>query len=149
MTIAYFDCFSGISGDMALGALIDAGGDATLVEASVEAMQLGDEVKVAVRPAERAEPQEFKVDVKVDADLAAPGTSDRVEDTVDYRQIYNIAKGVVEGESAKLIETLAERIADRVLEVPRVATVSVRVAKRPQSMRPIDAAAVKIKRTRA
>ena len=102
-----------------------------------------------VRPAERAEPQEFKVDVKVDADLAAPGSSDRVEDTVDYRQIYAIAKGVIEGESAKLIETLAQRIADRVLELPRVATVSVRVAKRPQSMRPIDAAAVKIKRTRA
>jgi uncharacterized protein (TIGR00299 family) protein len=34
---------------MALGALIDAGGDAALVEASVEAMQLGDEVKVGVR----------------------------------------------------------------------------------------------------
>jgi len=25
MKIAYFDCFSGISGDMILGALIDAG----------------------------------------------------------------------------------------------------------------------------
>ena len=60
-----------------------------------------------VRPAERAEPQEFRVDVKVDADLSEAGLSDRV------------------------------------------ATVSVRVAKRPQSMRPIDAAAVKIKRTRA
>jgi len=49
VTIAYFDCFSGISGDMALGALIDAGGDPTLVEASVQAMQLGDEVTIAVR----------------------------------------------------------------------------------------------------
>ncbi len=49
MTIAYFDCFSGISGDMTLGALIDAGGDATLVGASVEAMRLGDEVKVVVQ----------------------------------------------------------------------------------------------------
>jgi pyridinium-3,5-bisthiocarboxylic acid mononucleotide nickel chelatase len=49
VTIAYFDCFSGISGDMTLGALIDAGGDATLVGASVEAMRLGDEVKVVVR----------------------------------------------------------------------------------------------------
>jgi uncharacterized protein (TIGR00299 family) protein len=49
VTIAYFDCFSGISGDMTLGALIDAGGDATLVGAAVEAMRLGDEVKVVVR----------------------------------------------------------------------------------------------------
>jgi len=49
VTIAYFDCFSGISGDMTLGALIDAGGDATLVGASVEAMGLGDEVKVVVQ----------------------------------------------------------------------------------------------------
>ncbi|MEA2643551.1 MAG: pyridinium-3,5-bisthiocarboxylic acid mononucleotide nickel chelatase, partial [Chloroflexota bacterium] len=49
MTIAYFDCFSGISGDMTLGALIDAGGDATLVDASVDALRLGDEVKIEVR----------------------------------------------------------------------------------------------------
>jgi dihydroneopterin aldolase len=102
-----------------------------------------------VRAAEREEPQEFRVDVKVDADLAAPGRSDRVEETVDYRQIYAIAKAVIEGESAKLIETLAQRIADQVLGLERVAAVSVRIAKRPQSMRPIDAAAVKIKRTRA
>jgi uncharacterized protein (TIGR00299 family) protein len=49
VTIAYFDCFSGISGDMALGALIDAGGDAAIVDASVEAMRLGDEVRIEVR----------------------------------------------------------------------------------------------------
>lgn len=89
------------------------------------------------------------MDVRVDADLKAPGRSDSVEDTVDYRPIYAIAKSVIEGESSKLIETLAERIAERVLALDRVAGVSVRVAKRPQSMRPMDAAAVEIKRTRA
>jgi dihydroneopterin aldolase len=102
-----------------------------------------------VRPAEREQPQEFKVDVKLKTDLVQAGRSDRVEETVDYRRVYAIAKAVVEGESVQLIETLAHRIAERVLELDRVDAVSVRVAKRPESMRPIDAAAVEIKRTRA
>ena len=32
MKIAYFDCFSGISGDMTLGALVDAGCDLAEIE---------------------------------------------------------------------------------------------------------------------
>jgi dihydroneopterin aldolase len=101
-----------------------------------------------VREAEREQPQEFKVDVEVETDLVAPGRSDTVEDTVDYRRLYAIAKVVIEGESAKLIETLANRIAERVLELDKVVAVSVRIAKKPDSMRPIAAAAVKIRRTR-
>jgi dihydroneopterin aldolase len=102
-----------------------------------------------VRPAERERPQEFKVDVEVDCDLSEPGKTDRIEDSVDYRRIRAIAKEVIEGESQNLIETLAARIAERVLELPRVSGVNVRVAKRPESMQPIGAAAVSINRTRA
>ncbi len=102
-----------------------------------------------VRPEERERPQEFKVDIEVDCDLSQPGKTDRVEDTVDYRQLRAIAKEVIEGESQKLMETLAARIADRVLQLARVAGVSVRIAKRPESMQPIDAAAIRINRTRA
>ena len=102
-----------------------------------------------VRPAEREQPQEFKVDVEVDCDLSEPGKSDRIEDTVDYRQVRAIAKEVIEGESHKLIETLAALIADRVLQLKRVGGVSVRISKRPESMEPIAAAAVHINRTRA
>jgi dihydroneopterin aldolase len=102
-----------------------------------------------VRPAEREQPQDFEVDVEVDADLVRPGRSDRVEDTVDYRRLRAIAKEVVEGESVKLIETLADRIAERVLDIEYVLAVSVRIAKRPESMKPIAAAAVQIRRSRA
>jgi uncharacterized protein (TIGR00299 family) protein len=49
MTIAYFDCFAGISGDMTLGALLDGGADRALLDATVEALRLGDEVSVEVR----------------------------------------------------------------------------------------------------
>src|SRR6266478_2322442 len=53
MTIAYFDCFAGISGDMTLGALIDAGADRAILDATVEELRLGDEVTVEVRHEER------------------------------------------------------------------------------------------------
>src|SRR4029077_2951291 len=53
MTIAYFDCFAGISGDMTLGALIDAGADRAILDATVEALRLGDEVTVEVRHEQR------------------------------------------------------------------------------------------------
>jgi dihydroneopterin aldolase len=102
-----------------------------------------------VRPAERERPQEFKVDVEVDCDLSEPGRTDRLEDTIDYTKVRAIAREVIEGESARLLETLAARIAQGVLTLPLVAAVSVKVAKRPVSMQPIEAAAVHINRTRA
>ena len=47
MQIAYFDCFSGISGDMTLGALIDAGAELSVVQNAIASMDLGD-VRITV-----------------------------------------------------------------------------------------------------
>ena len=102
-----------------------------------------------VSDAERSRPQPFRVDIEVEADIDSAGRSDRLEDTVDYRQLRAIARDVVTGEPARIIEVLAHRIAERALTVARVTAVSVRVAKRPASMEPLDAAAVEIKRSRA
>jgi dihydroneopterin aldolase len=102
-----------------------------------------------VRPAEREQAQEFKVDVEIEADLYDAGRSDRLADTIDYTRARAAAREVIEGASVQLLESLAAAIAARILELPRVEAVAVRVAKRPASMQPIEAAAVRIKRTRA
>ena len=102
-----------------------------------------------VRPAEREQPQEFMVDIEVEADLAQAGQTDLLADTVDYTAVRAAAREVIEGESRKLLESLASAMAQKVLALPGVESVSVRVAKRPASMQPIEAAAVRINRTRA
>ena len=47
MRIAYLDCFSGISGDMFLGALLDAGVPAKLFESTVAALNIGARLEVS------------------------------------------------------------------------------------------------------
>lgn len=73
MTIAYFDCFAGISGDMTLGALIDCGADRAVLDASIEALRLQDEVSVDVRREARGHVSGMRVIVR---------TAERVERAV-------------------------------------------------------------------
>lgn len=73
MTIAYFDCFSGISGDMTLGALLECGADRAVLDATVEALRLGDEVAIEVRRESRGHASGTRVVVEV---------TERVERTV-------------------------------------------------------------------
>jgi 7,8-dihydroneopterin aldolase/epimerase/oxygenase len=99
---------------------------------------------------ERAEPQRFEVDVELHLDLRPAGLSDDLDRTVDYREVFEICRSVVEGPSRDLIEALAERIADRVLERSRskgTTEVVVRVRK-PQVPLPgqLDHASVEIAR---
>lgn len=104
--------------------------------------------KHGLSAAERARAQRFTVDIELEADLARAARSDQIEYTIDYRRVRTIVKEVIEGDSARLIETLAGRIARKALLVPRVAAVTVRVTKRPPSMRPIEGAAVVMRRAR-
>jgi uncharacterized protein (TIGR00299 family) protein len=64
MKTAYFDCFSGISGDMCLGALVDAG--VTLDELRMELKKVPVEgYRLASKEVRRAGLKALKVDVKV------------------------------------------------------------------------------------
>jgi len=64
MRIAYLDCFSGISGDMFLGALIDAGVSPKLFEQTVAALGVG--ARLEISRVNRSGISATKVDVVVD-----------------------------------------------------------------------------------
>jgi pyridinium-3,5-bisthiocarboxylic acid mononucleotide nickel chelatase len=101
MSIAYFDCFAGISGDMTLGALIDAGADRALLDAAVEALRLVDEVRIEVRHETRGHVGGTRVAVE---------TVDRVARTVPALREVVEASGVpaeVKGRALDAINRLA------------------------------------------
>ena len=65
-----------------------------------------------VYPEEKQRPQPFVVDVKMWLD--EPPRQDRLDETIDYGQVYRWVREAVEGPPVDLIETLAARIADAI-----------------------------------
>ena len=70
MRIAYLDCFSGMSGDMFLGALVDAGVSAALLEETVAALNLG--AKLEISKVNRSGITATKIDVLVHGEKELP-----------------------------------------------------------------------------
>jgi dihydroneopterin aldolase len=101
-----------------------------------------------VAAAERELGARFTVDVELWADLRAAGQSDRPADTVDYAHVYETVREVVEGEPRALLESVAERIAARVLAFDHVDRATVRVRKRPPLGGEFHAFGVEVTRTR-
>ena len=72
----------------------------------------------------------------VSSTLERAAASDDLDDTIDYGKLGGTVHDMVAGESHNLIETVADRIAARVLEDPRVERVIVTVHK-PQAPIPV------------
>ncbi|HEY8729738.1 MAG TPA: dihydroneopterin aldolase [Acidothermaceae bacterium] len=84
---------------------------------------------------ERANGQEFVVDVVLELDTSMAARTDALEDTVDYGKLAHTVAAIVAGEPVQLLETLADRIATACLTDARVIRAEVSVHK-PQA--PID-----------
>lgn len=104
-----------------------------------------------VEEEERAQTQPFEVDVEISLDLRAAGRADDLGKTVDYRDVFEICRSVVEGPSRLLIEALAEAIAEQVLasSLDHGATEVVVRVRKPRAPLPgsLDHAAVEITRS--
>lgn len=59
--------------------------------------------------------QRFSVTVSMATDLQQAGETDDLAKTVNYAEVYELCKGIVEGSPVKLIETVAEKIARETL----------------------------------
>ena len=92
MRVAYFDCPSGASGDMILGALVDAGVDIAALRAELEKLRVGGWT-LAARPVRRGAFRATKVDVEVDRGVDHPHR--RLRDITDILQASRLAPTIV------------------------------------------------------
>jgi len=83
-----------------------------------------------VFPEENRLGQRFIVDLAVSVDLKQAGRTDELEFSVNYGELYQVCKEVVEGKPYKLLEAVAEEIAASVIRAfPLVMDVTVKVIK--------------------
>ena len=78
---------------------------------------------------ERKIGSQYQVDVKIYTSTRAAGKKDNIKRTIDYREIYIVVKEIIEQNSYRLIETIAERIADKILSSYAIHAVEVAVRK--------------------
>ncbi|OJZ75658.1 dihydroneopterin aldolase [Mycobacterium paraffinicum] len=98
---------------------------------------------------ERADGQDFVIDMTVWIDLAEAAASDELADTYDYGRLAELAADIVAGPPRNLIESVGGEIADRVMQDERVHAVEV-VVHKPQAPLPQQFAdvAVVVRRSR-
>jgi len=102
---------------------------------------------IGVDEEERREKQDVVINLALTADLRPAGRSDCFEEAVDYRAIKKRVVAMVEASEYRLVEALAERLAELCLEHPAVQQVQVTVEK-PSALRFARSVGVEITRSR-
>ena len=99
---------------------------------------------------ETARGQDFEVTIRLELPLRAAGVTDDLNQTVDYRAVHALVRGIMEGPRRKLVEALAETLADGLLQAfSRIQAVDVEVVKiQPPVDFPSGGLGVRIRRTR-
>jgi uncharacterized protein (TIGR00299 family) protein len=102
MQIAYFDCLSGIAGDMTLGALIDAGADLAVIQSGVASLGLPG-VRIATAEVRRKGFRGLKVDIEHEPEHK-------------HRHLHHIVDMINAGQLTARAKDLATRIFTRLGE---------------------------------
>jgi FolB domain-containing protein len=103
--------------------------------------------RLGVTEAERRKPQDIVVTVTLHADLMKACRSDRLADSVDYKGIKLNILAELEKKSFKLIERVAQRVADIAMRNERVERVNV-VVQKPGALRHARCSEIEIERER-
>lgn len=104
---------------------------------------------LGVTKGERALRRPVGIDVELSCDLTRSGRSDRLAHTIDYGDIYRVIEEVASQDDYRLVEALAERIAQALLSGFPIEACTVTVRKHAPVAGNLRSAGVRITRGRA
>ncbi len=114
-------------------------------EVAVEVTGLSLFTHVGITAAEREVGQRLVLDLRLDVGECDATVTDRIEDTVDYGAVCDVANLVAQQRSYKTLERLCSAIADRLLEQFGAESVWVKAAKpEPPLAFPVSEVAVEV-----
>ena len=100
-------------------------------------------------PEERQLGQKFQIDVEISTDLSDSCNTDNIDDTINYKEIYDIVEFCFDNLKKKLIESVALDIAKTILKNNRVLDTKVIIRKPSVPINGIcDSVEIEIFRTR-
>jgi 7,8-dihydroneopterin aldolase/epimerase/oxygenase len=102
---------------------------------------------IGVHRHEHGRTQPIRVNVDLAVAETAERTGDRLEDVVCYQAVADRIRAIVARGHVKLVETLAEMVAQACLEDPRVLSARIRIEK-PDALPGASSVGVEIERTR-
>jgi dihydroneopterin aldolase len=114
-------------------------------EVTIEISGLSLYTHVGVTAAEREVGQRLLIDLRLDVGDADATLTDRLEDTVDYSAVCELANLVAQQRSYKTLERLCAAIAERLLERYELTAVWVKAAKpEPPMALPVSEVSVEV-----
>jgi len=121
----------------------DDGEEASEPEVTIEISGLSLFTHVGVTAAEREVGQRLLLDMRIDVGECDATITDRIEDTVDYGQVCELANLVAQQHTYKTLERLCAAIAERLLERYGMHAVWVKAAK-PEPPLPLGVSEVSV-----
>lgn len=91
--------------------------------------------RIGITPEERSTPQECLADLTLWGDFEAAAATDSLDKSIDYTQVLSVVQQTAGAREYRLLETLAYRMIRDVLRGFPVNRVSVKLRKRPASLR--------------
>ncbi|MCS5636933.1 MAG: dihydroneopterin aldolase [Myxococcota bacterium] len=103
---------------------------------------------LGVTAGERALRRPVRIDLEIARSLATSGRSDRLDDTLDYGEVYRVVEAVAGQGEHHLVEALGERIAAALLSEFEMDWLEITVRKAKPLAGALDSAGIRLTRYR-